>query len=709
MPPGDSGSEPLPELRPELQIIAGAPNGRGAATWLIHDPVRHRFVQMDAVTRDVLSLWRSVPDRAALKQEADSRLALKLSDDRIQALIDFIERNELAVEPSGGGWRQLNRRRELGQKSTASKLIHNYLFFRIPLFRPQAFLARTAPLTAPFFSRAFFFVALIAAVVGIYFVSKQWDAFLTTGASLFTWQGMLAFGLALLLVKAAHELGHAYAAIRYGASVPTIGVAFMLLFPLLYTDVTDTWRFQRRRERLVVDTAGIAVELMIAAFATLAWVFLPDGPARSTAFMLATASWLMSLAINLNPFMKFDGYYIISGMTGIDNLQPRAFAVGRWALREFLFRPSEPCPESMPRQNIRWLALYAYGVWIYRLFLFIGIAILVYVTTFKVLGILLFLIEIIFLVLRPIAAEIMEWIKMRKAIMTTRRTLVTFGFVCTGLALLFVPWSRTVIFPAVLTLDDQFQAHASSSARVIKVMVATGARVEAGQELIRLDDPELSHRWAVAERRLRLVQLRLGRASADDREQGEALVLRREREALASKIAGLARERQKLRIKSPKPGVVLERWQRLHEGRWVTPTDRLALVGHGSVWIARGYIDEQSVWRVAVGNAGRFIPDNPAGRSANVRLTALGARGAESIRVAGLAATDGGSIAVEPDDEGRPVPTSAQYEARLAVDFEPIGAARTQRGVIHLEGHPESVVARLWRRILKVIAQEAGA
>ena len=60
-----------------------------------------------------------------------------------------------------------------------------------------------------------------------------------------------------------HEFGHAFAAVRFGCRVSAMGVAFMVMAPMLYTDVSDTWRLTPR-QRIVVDAAGVAVDLSVA-------------------------------------------------------------------------------------------------------------------------------------------------------------------------------------------------------------------------------------------------------------------------------------------------------------------------------------------------------------------------------------------------------------------------------------------------------------
>ena len=123
-------------------------------------------------------------------------------------------------------------------------------------------------------------------------------------------------------------------------------------------------------------------ELAIAAFASLLWSFLPEGALRSAAFLLATTTWLLTLGVNLNPFMRFDGYFLLSDLLEVGNLQQRSFALARWWLREQLFGFAEQPPELLPRSLRRGLVIYAFCTWLYRFFLFLGIALLVYMLFF---------------------------------------------------------------------------------------------------------------------------------------------------------------------------------------------------------------------------------------------------------------------------------------------------------------------------------------
>jgi len=162
-----------------------------------------------------------------------------------------------------------------------------------------------------------------------------------------------------MLVVTLHELGHAFTLKHYNGIVPEFGLLFMFLMPAAYTNTTDSYCLSRFKRILVVG-AGIICQLIIAAIAFWLW--------QSSANWLATASYLLmvaalfTIALNLNPLAKFDGYYLAVALTGINNLRTRSFQFYGNLLRR------NPSPE--PRHNRLILATYAPFSFLYILFIF---------------------------------------------------------------------------------------------------------------------------------------------------------------------------------------------------------------------------------------------------------------------------------------------------------------------------------------------------
>lgn len=381
----DSPVPRLSPLRDELILHAGPANRDGSPSWTLEDPLRGLFFRIGWAEMAMLSRW-SLGEAAKIVAEINQTLPLTVEERDVQYFSRFLQANSLTRASGDEALAQFGRQLAGTQTSVWRKLLKNYLFFRIPLWHPDRFLTATLPKVEPFFSRWFFKLTLMAALLGLFLAGRQWETFKHTFLHFFTLEGAALAGITLCFTKVLHELGHAYTCKRFGARVATMGVAFLVMMPVLYTDTSGAWKLTRHRQRMAIGAAGMLTELTLAAWATLAWSFLPDGMLRSAAFMLATTTWIMTLAINLSPLMRFDGYFLLSDWLQIPNLQQRGFAIGRWRMREWLFGLGDAPPEPFPRWLQRTLVGYAFCVWVYRFFLFTGIAILVYHMAFKLLG-----------------------------------------------------------------------------------------------------------------------------------------------------------------------------------------------------------------------------------------------------------------------------------------------------------------------------------
>lgn len=699
----------LPEIRQDLQLIEAPADFDGSRRWLIYDPVQHRFVSLGGSGHALLQLWRPGLQVQQLIDLAWTRFALLVGPEDVERFEGFLHDNNLTLSGRAGS-RGFHQAAEHRRRSAVMGLVHSYVFTRVPLFRPDRFLAETLPwvrpLGLPFTAAAI----VILGVIGLYLVSREWDAFCATFIDIFTVQGLLLMAASLVVVKIFHELGHAYAAKHFGCRVPVIGVAFILAIPLLYADVTDAWRLKSRRQRLWVDSAGILVDLAVACIATFAWAFLPAGGAKSIAFSLATAGWVLSLAMNLNPFMKFDGYHIAADLTGMENLHKRAIAMARWTLREVLFDLRHAPPETMSPAAMRAMALFGCGVMIYRLILFTAIALAVYAVFFKVAGVILFIVEIVYFVVAPVWKEVREWIAMRTEILARRRTAWTAAIILSGLVVLVLPWSATVRLPAVVEAHDLQPIFSAIPSNVGQVHAAAGQPVAAGDRLVTLSAPMLQHELTLTQLRIELLRIRQSRRASDDADREAAVVLDQEHASLTEQRDGLMRRIGELDIRSPIDGRLAEVDEHLQEGRWVTSDKPLMLIRSDKNVHVRGLVGEVDVWRLQVGATGRFIPDDVMLPSLPVTLKSVAAGSVPVVDQIELVANFGGRVPAQLDAHRQPVPTTAQYGIRavLQQDVPPQMLLTTIPGVVVIEGRRESILAGLWRQALKVVVRESG-
>ncbi|GGE97079.1 peptidase M50 [Sphingomonas prati] len=700
---------PLPPLRQELRIERGAPLVSGAPSWTIFDPVRHMFFQIGQTEMAILSLWRGRSAPALGAELRRQGYAGEAADGALKSMIQFCFANGLTQRPAGDAVQSLTAQRERSRRDWWRWMLDNYLFFRVPLVRPSAFLERTVSRVAPLWSQVALLVFLAAGVLGLLLVSRQWDAFIGSFLYFFSLEGAIAYGFSLILVKLVHELGHAYTATHFGCRVPTMGVSFLVMMPVLYTDTTSAWRLRSRRERLLIDCAGVTAELMLATVAVLAWLALPDGILRSVAFIVGTTSWIMTLVVNLNPFMRFDGYYLLSDMLGVPNLQMRSFALGRWWLRERLFDLSEPRPEVLPNPVHLGLIAYAFATWLYRLVLYVGIALLVYHFFFKALGILLFAVEMVVFIGRPIWHEMQAWHDRASAIRHRGRHRWWLWLTGGTILLLALPIKRHITAPAVMVTIGDTPLVAGDVARIETVHVTSGQRVRAGTALFTLASPDLDRQIARRGVTLTRIEAQLARAMADAQDLSNRAVLERERIAERDALAGLETRRTKLVLRADTDGMIVDLDLGLHRGRWLNGSEILARLVTPGFRDVQAYVAEKDIRLIKIGATGRFIPNDPTQRSYRVRLVERTHGAAERIDREELASVNGGPVAVT-EMNGALIPNSANYRVRLAAEitekvpnFEQIVPGR-----VVIAADPTSPLLDVLSRITRTYRAEAG-
>jgi putative peptide zinc metalloprotease protein len=695
----------LPSLRADLQLTPASPALDGSPRWTLADPVRGRYFKLGVAAMRLLRHW-SLGDPEQVLHAANREPGLPLGGSDLEQLLGFLRSHDLisALDPQQRDSYSLKAAAQ--RQSLWQILLHQYLFFRIPLWRPDAFLNRAWPWLARFGPRVLRFGLPATLGLGVFLVSRDWQRFIATFPHLFSLGGALAFGVALFFAKLCHEFGHAFMAKRAGCRVQSMGVAFMVMLPMFYTDVSDAWRVNDRRARLLIGAGGVLAELLLASIALLAWSLLPDGPARTAAFMLASATWMTTLVINLNPFRRFDGYFLLSDFWEVDNLQGRAFALCRWHLRETLFGYGEPAPEPLSPSLQRRLLVWGYGSWLWRAVLFFGIALAVYHLFFKLLGMFLMLVELVWFIFLPIVREWREWWSRRDQAYAPRVLLSALGLLAFVL-FLALPWRSAVELPSMLEAGRVSALHAPVAARVKVVNVHDGQKVAQGDVLIELESPDLDSRQAIVRREIQIQQLQMRRQASRSETAADAGIVEQRLAEAVAEYRGLAAQRERLLLRAPHAGSVRDLLPQLAVGRWLATKEPLARVVEEGVRL-RGYLAEAELWRVAPGARGRFIADDPMHSAIAVQLIEVDTNGAAFVDQEALTSDHHGPIAVRRDPQQRAEPVQGQYGARMSSLDEAPTPVQPLRGVVVLQGRGESVLGVAWRRMAALGVRESG-
>jgi putative peptide zinc metalloprotease protein len=698
----------LPRLREDLRLLRAGASLSGAPSWVLFDPVANSHFQIGFEMFQILSVWNKSDSPENLLSNVMAKYGRLPAEAEVDAVMLLLRQGKLLADEPQGGWRELHQA-SLRKQPLAKRLFSSYIFFKLPLFSPEQFLKKTWPLVSPFASRLFLIFTAIAALLGLFLVSRQWEAFVGTVSYVFTFEGFLLSILAVVITKTLHELGHGYVAHRLGCHVPVMGIAFMAFMPMPYTDVSDAWKLRNRRDRLAIDLAGVLVELILGAWCLLLWSFLPDGAIRSAAFVLAGTSWIMSLAFNLNPLMRFDGYYVLSDYLNMPNLQDRAFAHMRHRLRRHLFGIESTEAEHFATARSTGLFLFAVAVAIYRFSLYLGIALLVYHFAIKIVGVAMFMAEIYLFIVKPVLNELNVWWTMRNRLFLRPRGILTSGLALSAAILFFVPVATGVTAPAVMEPGTLQHIFPNEPARLQEILVRPGQQISVGDVLFRLEQPGLAFQKRRVEADINLRMLRLARIASDAEDLSQKPVLERELQSLRANLKGIDEIEANLTIRAGFSGVVSDLAPHLYPGKWVSRTEQLAILTSPDGLVTRGFVDGQDLHRITAGVGAKFVPDDITAPSRSFTLDAIATSSSDQIDLPSLTSAWGGRIAVDATDARMLKPISAQYAVKASASETDVPPRQVQRGVLIIDSSAESMAARTWRQVMRVLIRESGA
>jgi putative peptide zinc metalloprotease protein len=170
-------------------------------------------------------------------------------------------------------------------------------------------------------------------------------------------------GLALLfcgftLMAVCHEMGHGATCRYFGARSNGVGLFFLYGIPCFYCDVSGAWTLSSRRQRLLIGIAGLAWQFVAGALAFVCWKALEPHTLAARVCHVMVGMCGVTALINLNPFIKLDGYYLLSDWWGIPNLRSKALAYFRGRLAAFLLgTPAPKGGEPRHRGRLFWFGL----------------------------------------------------------------------------------------------------------------------------------------------------------------------------------------------------------------------------------------------------------------------------------------------------------------------------------------------------------------
>lgn len=336
------------------------------------------------------------------------------------------------------------------------------------------------------------------------------------------WLNFVGVWCVALIVIAFHECGHGLTCKHFGGDVDDTGFLLLVMQPCLYCNVNDAWLFENKRHKVYVALAGIYTELLLAAFSAYIWLIADVNSIPGTiAFIVMTMCTAQSLFFNLNPLVKFDGYYILSDAMEMPNLKQNATAWFSWLLKKHLFRMKVEAPLVATPREQRFYMIYGGLSLLYITLMLSTIAFLGYGFIAEAAGfwgIILFIWLVAMIVgklTNSWPAALKEW--SRDVFWSKQRRPWTLAVLGVMMVMLFVVSARVRVLAPCESVTPRLVIHAPESGFVTRAAIDAYHRpvVKAGEDLFQLHSPELQLQLEQAQARVQGLMLQIQTADAE--------------------------------------------------------------------------------------------------------------------------------------------------------------------------------------------------
>ena len=283
---------------------------------IIKHPVSGRFYRFKEAERFIAEQLDGETPLDVIRERTEAKFGASLGLDTLNAFVKNLDKIGL-LETSKPG-----EKRDSGRPS---RIRGNLLYLRLALLDPDRLFTRLVPHIRLLFTRRFLVLSAIPILLALALTLANAREIAADLPRLYQASAILPFFALILVVASIHEFAHGLTCKHFGGEVHELGFMVMYFQPAFYCNVSDAWLFPEKSKRLWVGFAGPYFELVLWAVATIAWRMTePDTGINYAALIIMALSGLRSF-FDFNPFVKLDGYYLLSDLLELPNLRRRSF------------------------------------------------------------------------------------------------------------------------------------------------------------------------------------------------------------------------------------------------------------------------------------------------------------------------------------------------------------------------------------------------
>lgn len=451
---------------------------QGKPYLVVKDPVTRRYFRFTETQAKLIEIFKGEPkDFETIAALASDRLNTNVSSGTIEAFSKSLEEKFLLETPE--------IREKLGAIGGQQLEGRNFLYWKIASVNPERIFAWLLPRTKWAFTPSFQIFALLTIFTGFTITWLNWRSLSGAAPALFSIYGLLLIWPVAFVVTTIHEFSHGLTCCHYGGKVHEVGFMLIYFSPAFYCDVSDSYMFPKRTNRMAVALAGGFAQLTVWGICTMVWrVTDTDAYINKLAFIVVVFSGLQTL-VNFNPLIKLDGYYMLSDFLEVPNLRGKA-------LRSLWDWIAGNGKSSWSNREKRAQLVYgaASAVFSISLLVYVYSSLYTWATSKYALTGLVVFCMFANITLRKALVEPIEGVKAVAARASVKRYRNIAILVTAVILTVFVPWELKVSAPFTILPSNESRVTAETQGVVDEILVKEGDIVHKGQLLARVSDFE---------------------------------------------------------------------------------------------------------------------------------------------------------------------------------------------------------------------------
>lgn len=500
-----------PQLRKDLLTTEHVEGNQ--TVYILKDPQTRRFFRLKQLEYQIARQFNGSLSIAELVSCLREHLHLNLSEAVLSKFIDKLEANHLlesALMKERRGDLASSTKTELplpaqetcsrewmsGRLNSHRSRLSKLLYWKIAYFDPNDLFDRLLPHVRFLFSKGFIGFAISTFIFALIITINNWDEVSDQIQTLYSVTSVLWGFVVMMPIIVFHELAHGMTCKYFGGEVHEMGFLVLYFQPSCFCNVSDSYLFKERSQRIWVMAAGVFIQSFLWAVLTLFWrIVTPESLVSHFLFVTIAVTGLVTL-FQFNPLLKLDGYYILAELFAIPNLRSKSFAYLRSRVKSILLGSTEVL-QGISRRDRRVYWVYGLVAFAYT-FNFLKYFLLkfehFFVEQYQGTGFILFWSVAIFAVSEPLVQSIShvfpKKVSERKNTLAKHKNLFVTSFLCLGgvLVLTLGRYELKVASECNLLPYARAEVRAEVAGTIDTIYFDEGQTVHAGDVIARLSD-----------------------------------------------------------------------------------------------------------------------------------------------------------------------------------------------------------------------------